>query len=150
MRLQTKLFALPVNWPLLRSLHTRWLNFSFWRIDRFDWNIILGPCRRNEILRLLNRTKTNVPECVLNNCEYGQVSYIGNCYVLNGDEGCADYSKFIGRKVLLVADPTTAGLICADEDFTYECVNNCCVGSKREFRKICRPENKKRTLQDLN
>lgn len=135
---------------MLQSLHTRWLNFNFKSLNSFYANIISGPCKRNEILRLLHPTRTNIPECVVNECGYGQVSYMESCYALNGDEGCADYSKFIGRKVLLVADPTTSGLICADEDFAYECVNNCCVGSKREYRKICRPANRKKNVWSVS
>lgn len=85
---------------------------------------------------------SSIPECVLNPCVTGEVLFNGNCFPLNGDEGCKPFSEYIGRKVLLVADPTTSGLICADEDFLYECLRNCCMGSKREYRNICKPKRK--------
>lgn len=80
---------------------------------------------------------SRIPECVRNGCEHGKVRFSEDCYPLHSDEGCKKFNAFIGRKVLLVPNPTTAGLICADEDFFYECVKNCCVGSKREYRNIC-------------
>jgi len=94
-----------------------------------------GPCKRDEVLVLASNAR--IPECVRNSCDHGLVRFDENCYPLHSDEGCKKFNAFIGRKVLLVPNPTTASLVCADEDFFYECVKNCCVGSKREFRNIC-------------
>lgn len=95
----------------------------------------IGPCNYNEILVLPKGSR--VPECVKNDCQYGNVRFDDECYPLHSEEGCRKFTAFIGRRVFLVPNPTTAGLICADEDFLYECVKNCCVGSKREYRNIC-------------
>ena len=107
----------------------------------------VGPCQYNEILVLPSYTK--VPECVRNTCEYGKVRFNEDCYPLHNNEGCKKFNALIGRKVLLVPNPTTADLVCADEDFFYECVKNCCVGSKREYRNICDSSSRSGALTTL-
>lgn len=90
-------------------------------------HLVLGPCEANYIITLPNTS--SIPECVKNRCSQGKVFFNGQCFALNGDEGCREFSLFIGRKVLLVADPSTSGLTCADEGtvfFSYffkDCLN---------------------------
>lgn len=95
-------------------------------------------------------SESNIPVCVANECEPGKVFFGKGCFPLNSDEGCKHFKQYIGRKVLLVADPTTLKLTCADEDFKYACLNTCCMASKREYRNICRrPRNNKKKTQNL-
>lgn len=110
--------------------HLKYLKAAF-----IKFLLPLGPCKGDEILVLASNAR--IPECVRNSCDNGRVRFNENCYPLHSDEGCKKFTAFIGRKVLLVPNPTTASLVCADEDFFYECVKNCCVGSKREYRNIC-------------
>lgn len=100
---------------------------------------------------------SSIPVCVKNKCGQGKVSFNSECHPLNSEDGCKHFTAYIGRKVvsllnhssalqtfntnlfkLLVADPTTLKLSCADEENRYACVKTCCTGSKREYRNICK------------
>lgn len=58
---------------------------------------------------------------------------------MNSEDGCKDYANYTGRKIFLLVDTTDLGLICADEEFKYECTGDCCRArsSKPEFKDIC-------------
>lgn len=141
--MQARFLTLSDDWILLRGIFSRYLLlFSEKQPSMFDYYYVLGPCKSDQILMLLNTS--SIPECVRNKCENGKVFFNNGCYELNSDEGCKQFEKFIGRKVLLVPDPTTLSLICADEDFKYACVNSCCVGSRRDYlreHRICNTRN---------
>lgn len=106
----------------------------------FIFKLFSGPCQDFEIVVLTNAS--NIPLCIENRCEAGKVFFEDGCYPLNSEEGCLKFNKFIGRNVFLVPNPTTLELTCADEDFKYACVDNCCIGSKREYREVCRNRSK--------
>lgn len=110
----------------------------------FDTTTILGPCKLDQIL-VLQSNRSSIPECIRNKCDSGKVFFNGKCFALNDEEGCKHFTSFIGRKTLLVPDPSTLALTCADEDFRYACVNTCCIGSRREFRNICQTKRVKAT-----
>lgn len=86
-----------------------------------------GPCHAGDILVVTNGS--SVPKCKKNECKNeNEVLFNNKCYKLNEEEGCKRYSKLIGRKVLLVVDPTTITLSCRDEDDYFKCANDCCKG----------------------
>jgi len=93
-----------------------------------------GPCSTKELYVLNN---SSVPECILNECQVGQVYYQDGCYPLNAEDACIKFKEFIGRKVLLTVDSTTLKLTCSDEANRYNCKNNCCIGSKRYIDNVC-------------
>ncbi|KAL7022419.1 hypothetical protein ACKWTF_012237 [Chironomus riparius] len=94
-----------------------------------------GPCPHGEILTLSHQS--SVPKCEKNSCDFGKVRFQDSCSTLNGEEGCKEYQKIIGRKVHLVVDPTTLQLTCRDEDDQFKCANNCCIGSTRFYYGKC-------------
>ncbi|KAG5670961.1 hypothetical protein PVAND_001190 [Polypedilum vanderplanki] len=90
-----------------------------------------GPCSDDYFL--YKDENSSIPKCVLNPCKRdGYVYFQNRCYALNGEEGCENYKKLIGRKVILTVDPTTLQLQCRDEDDKFKCENSCCKGGLRD------------------
>ena len=136
-----------------------WLNFSFLGDNEGDWTcdckpgflldpatvkchaaFSRGPCSKDYIL-VLTGVQNSIPQCIKNECRFGEVLYDGNCYPLNHEEACKKFSSILKRHVLLVANPSnSSSLICADENFIYECAENCCNSTKIGYQSIC-PEN---------
>lgn len=58
---------------------------------------------------------------------------------MGSENGCTKYELFVGRKILLLVDATSLGLICADEEFKYVCTDDCCKAreSKLGVKDVC-------------
>lgn len=97
-----------------------------------------GPCGDNELFVLKNKTISQIPECIKNVCAPGKVLFGKRCVILNRENGCIQFKKLIGRKVVVAFNSKSFRLTCITEDSSYECKRQCCDKTTKPQRKICR------------
>ena len=126
----------PTENVTMRSLKV--CEICIFAIGKIHLSILVGPCNNNYIL--VPKTHGHIPECIPNECGQNNVLYRNQCHPLRGENACDEFSKVMKRKILLLVSPTTSQLVCADEDYAFECdhATSCCIPRNKLQKGICR------------